>query len=50
MVFHSNDPNLAWDGTAAGGHPLSGAFVYVVAGVDYFNRPFLFKGTLMIIR
>ena len=49
LVFQSNDPNLAWDGTVAG-HPLSGTFVYVVAGTDYFNRPFLFKGTLMVIR
>jgi len=49
MVFHSSDPNLAWDGAAAG-HPLSGTFVYIVAGIDYFNRPFLYKGTLMIIR
>ncbi len=49
MVFQSNDPNLSWDGTAAG-HPLSGTFVYIVGGVDYFNHPFLLKGTLMIIR
>jgi len=49
LVFQSNDPNLAWDGAVAG-HPLSGTFVYVVAGTDYFNRPFLFKGTLMVIR
>jgi gliding motility-associated-like protein len=49
MVFSSNDPNLSWDGTA-GGHPLTGTFVYMIAGVDYYNRPFLLKGTLMIIR
>ena len=49
MVFSSNDPNLSWDGTA-GGHPLTGTFVYMVAGEDYYNRPFLLKGTLIIIR
>jgi len=49
MVFSSNDPNMAWDGTA-GGHPLSGTFVYMIGGVDYYNKPFLLKGTLMIIR
>jgi gliding motility-associated-like protein len=49
MVFSSNDPGMAWDGTA-GGHPLSGTFVYMIGGVDYFNKPFLLKGTLMIIR
>jgi gliding motility-associated-like protein len=49
MVFSSNDPNLSWDGTA-GGHPLTGTFVYMIAGVDYYNRPFLLKGTLIIIR
>lgn len=49
MVFNSNDPNLSWDGTA-GGHPLTGTFVYMIAGVDYYNRPFLLKGTLIIIR
>jgi len=49
MVLSSNDPHLSWDGTA-GGHTLSGTFVYMVAGVDYYNRPFLLKGTLIIIR
>ena len=49
MVFSSNDPNLSWDGTA-GGHPLTGTFVYMIAGVDYYNRPFVLKGTLLIIR
>lgn len=49
MVFSSNDPNMSWDGTADG-HPLSGTFVYMIGGVDYFNKPFLLKGTLMIIR
>jgi gliding motility-associated-like protein len=49
MVFSSNNPNLSWDGTA-GGQPLTGAFVYMIAGVDYYDRPFLLKGTLIIIR
>ena len=49
MVFSSNDPNMSWDGTA-GGHQLSGTFVYMIGGIDYFNKPFLLKGTLMIIR
>jgi hypothetical protein len=48
-VFASADPNMYWDG-AAGGHPLSGTFVYMIAGVDYYNKPFMLKGTLMIIR
>lgn len=48
-VFASNDPNMSWDGTA-GGHPLSGTFVYMIAGVDYYNKPFFLKGTVMIIR
>lgn len=49
MVLSSNDPNLSWDGTAAG-QPLTGTFVYMIAGVDYYDRPFLLKGTLIIIR
>ena len=49
MVFSSNDPNLSWDGTA-GGQPLTGTFVYMIGGVDYYNKPFLLKGTLIIIR
>lgn len=48
-VFASADPNMYWDGTG-GGHPLSGTFVYMIAGVDYYGRPFMMKGTLMIIR
>jgi gliding motility-associated-like protein len=49
QVLSSNDPNLFWDGTSAG-HPLSGTFVYVIAGTDYYNKPFLLNGTVMIIR
>ena len=49
QVFSSNDPNLSWDGTA-GGHPLSGTFVYLIAGSDYYNKAFLLKGTVNIIR
>lgn len=49
MVFSSNDPNLSWNGTA-GGQPLTGTFVYMIAGVDYYDRPFLLKGTVIIIR
>jgi gliding motility-associated-like protein len=48
-VFVSADPNMYWDGTA-GGHALSGTFVYLIAGTDFYNRPFLLKGTVMIIR
>jgi gliding motility-associated-like protein len=48
-VFASADPNMYWDGTA-GGHLLSGTFVYMIAGSDYYNKPFLLKGTVMIIR
>jgi len=49
QVFTGNDPNLSWDGTAAG-HPLSGTFVYMISGSDYYNKPFLLKGTVTIIR
>lgn len=49
QLFVSNDPNLSWDGTA-GGHPLSGTFVYMISGSDYYNKPFLLKGTVSIIR
>jgi len=48
-VFRSNDPNPSWDG-CAGGHPVSGTFVYMIAGTDYYNKPFLLKGTVVIIR
>ncbi len=48
-VFASADPSIYWDGTA-GGHPLSGTFVYMISGVDYYNKPFRLKGTVMIIR
>jgi gliding motility-associated-like protein len=48
-VFSSNDPSFYWNGSA-GSHWLSGTFVYMIAGVDYYNNPFLLKGTVMIIR
>lgn len=49
LVFESNDPSFSWDGTE-GGRPLTGTYVYMIAGVDYFGKPFLLKGTLIIIR
>lgn len=49
QVFSSNDPNFSWDG-AAGGHPLSGTFVYMIAGTDYYNKSFLLKGSVIIVR
>lgn len=49
QVLNSTDPNLSWDGTL-NGHPLSGTFVYMIAGIDYYNKPFLLKGTVTIIR
>lgn len=48
MVFSSNDPDFSWDGNA-GGHPLSGTFVYMIGGVDYYDRPFVLRGTLVVI-
>jgi gliding motility-associated-like protein len=48
-VFSSTNPNFSWDGTA-GGHLLTGTFVYMIAGIDYYNKPFLLKGTVIIIR
>jgi hypothetical protein len=48
-VFSSNDPNLSWDGSASG-YRLSGTFIYMIQGTDYYNKPFLLKGTVVVIR
>lgn len=48
-VFSSNDPDVYWDGNFSG-RPLMGTFVYMIAGIDYYNKPFLLKGTVIIIR
>jgi gliding motility-associated-like protein len=49
LVFSSNDPKMSWDGTM-GGHRLSGTFVYMIAGTDYYDKPFQLKGTILIVR
>ena len=49
QVFTSNNPKMSWDGTM-GGHQLSGTFVYLIAGTDYYNKPFMLKGTILIVR
>ncbi len=48
-VFATNNINASWDGTA-GGHALSGTFVYIIVGRDYYNRPFRLNGTVFVIR
>jgi gliding motility-associated-like protein len=49
MVFSSSDPHFSWDGNLRG-QPLSGTFVYMIAGIDYYNKPFQLKGTIIIVR
>jgi gliding motility-associated-like protein len=48
-VFAGSNINASWDGTF-GGHPVSGTFVYIIVGTDYYNRPFRFNGTILVIR
>jgi len=48
-VFSSNDPAITWDGRFHG-QLISGSFIYMIDGTDYYNRPFKLKGTIVVLR
>jgi gliding motility-associated-like protein len=50
LLFNSGQPNQGWDGTFNGVKQPSGTYVYAVEAVDYNNKPYLKKGTFVLIR
>ena len=49
-VFHTTDASLGWNGQFGGNQMGAGAFVWMVAGIDYKGRPIKKKGSLILIR
>jgi gliding motility-associated-like protein len=50
LLFNSGSPGVGWDGTFKGQKQPSGAYVYVIQAIDYTNKPYLKKGTFVLIR
>jgi gliding motility-associated-like protein len=50
MVFSTSTNGDGWDGRISGHEQGSNAFVWIVKGIDYLNRPFFKKGTVTLIR
>lgn len=49
QVYASNDPGFYWDGSLAG-QMLSGVYVYLIIGKDYYNHDIQLSGTVTIVR
>jgi gliding motility-associated-like protein len=50
LMFSTNESNRGWDGNYNGSKQGSGTYVYVVEAVDYNNKPYIKKGTFVLIR
>jgi gliding motility-associated-like protein len=50
LLFSTNEPNRGWDGNYNGSKQESGTYVYVIEAVDYMNKPYVKKGTFVLIR
>jgi gliding motility-associated-like protein len=50
LLFSTTDPNKGWDGFYKGIKQASGTYVYTVEAIDYNDKPYLRKGTLVLIR
>ncbi|MBS1746817.1 MAG: gliding motility-associated C-terminal domain-containing protein [Bacteroidetes bacterium] len=50
LLFNSGNPGVGWDGTFKGQKQPAGAYVYVIQAVDYTDKPYLKKGTFVLIR
>jgi gliding motility-associated-like protein len=50
LLFNTGTPNKGWDGTYNGNKQPSGTYVYVVEATDYNNKPYLKRGTFVLIR
>ena len=50
LVFATSENEKGWDGTLHGQKQESGAFVYMVEGVDYLGKTHFKKGSFVLIR
>jgi len=50
LVFSTTEPEKGWDGFIKGKRQESGAYVYMVQGVDYLGKSHFKKGTFLLIR
>jgi gliding motility-associated-like protein len=49
LVFSTEDSKIGWDGTV-NGQVTPGTYVYLIDGVDFYDRPFKYRGTIVIVR
>ena len=50
LIFSSRINYQGWDGTIRGNSQTAGVYVWVVKAVDYMGKPYLKKGTVLLIR
>lgn len=50
LLFNSGNPGMGWDGTFKGQKQPGGTYVYVIQAVDYTDKPYFKKGTVVLIR
>ena len=50
QLMFSTESTQGWDGTVAGKLQSSGAYVWTVKALDYTGKPYLQKGTTVLIR
>ncbi|MGN6352511.1 MAG: gliding motility-associated C-terminal domain-containing protein [Parafilimonas sp.] len=50
LVFRTSVNGKGWDGTVNGKQQGAGTFVWMVKAVDYTGKPYMKKGTVVLIR
>lgn len=50
LMFSTTTPEKGWDGVHNGSKQAAGTYVYVIEAVDYLDKPYVKKGTLVLIR
>lgn len=50
IIFSTTDAEKGWDGTVNGKPQTTGTFAWMVSALDYTGKPYLKKGTVVLIR
>lgn len=50
MVYTTSAPGAGWDGVYKGKPQPAGTYVFVVKAIDYLDKPYIVKGTVVLIR
>ncbi len=50
IVFSTSINGKGWDGTINGQQQSAGTYVWMVKAVDYTGKPYMQKGTVVLIR